>query len=145
MSAPFRTRRRVEFRDTDAAGIVHFSAYFTYMEAAEHELLRSLGTSVVVPLEEGDAVGGTISWPRVAAECQYTGPARFEDELEIDVQVERVGRSSVTYGFRFLVTAREIARGTLTVVCCRFVPGQPATSISIPEPLRRQLMELQAP
>ncbi|MCG8653286.1 MAG: hypothetical protein MI861_25835, partial [Pirellulales bacterium] len=39
----FSTKRRVEFRDTDAAGIVHFSAFFPMMEAAEHEMLRSLG------------------------------------------------------------------------------------------------------
>ena len=37
----FRTTRRVEFRDTDAAGIVHFSAFFFYMESVEHEFLRS--------------------------------------------------------------------------------------------------------
>ena len=39
--------RRVEFRDTDAAGIMHFSTYFTYMEEAEHELFRRLGTTVM--------------------------------------------------------------------------------------------------
>ena len=39
MSA-FTTARRIEFRDTDAAGIVHFSAFFLWMESAEHELLR---------------------------------------------------------------------------------------------------------
>ena len=48
MPQSFRTSRRVEFRDTDAAGIVHFSVFFTWMEAAEHELLRSLGLSVVL-------------------------------------------------------------------------------------------------
>src|SRR3984893_8862096 len=47
MSEPYRTTRRVEFRDTDAAGIAHFSAFFFYMESVEHEFLRSLGLSVV--------------------------------------------------------------------------------------------------
>ena len=51
MQVPYRTCRRVEFRDTDAAGIMHFSTYFTYMEEVEHEFLRSLGTSVDLPLE----------------------------------------------------------------------------------------------
>ena len=59
MAQVFTTSKRVEFRDTDAAGIMHFSAYFTYMEEAEHELLRSIGTSVV--LNVGD---DTLSWPR---------------------------------------------------------------------------------
>ena len=44
---PLTTRRRVEFRDTDAAGIVHFSAFFVWMESAEHELLRAAGVPVV--------------------------------------------------------------------------------------------------
>ena len=43
----FRCRRIVEFRDTDAAGIAHFSAFFFWMESAEHEFLRELGIRVV--------------------------------------------------------------------------------------------------
>lgn len=144
MSACFHTRRRVEFRDTDAAGIMHFSAYFTYMEEAEHELLRSLGTSVVVPLCD-DQGRATISWPRVAAECQFSGPARFEDELEIAVRVVRIGRSSVTYGFQFLILDREIARGSLTVVCCRLADGGPPEPVPIPQPLAQRLTELYTP
>ena len=59
MAETFKTIKRVEFRDTDAAGLMHFSTYFTYMEEAEHELLRSLGTSVVVANEEH-----SWSWPQ---------------------------------------------------------------------------------
>ncbi|MEL7264077.1 MAG: hypothetical protein AAFP69_04590, partial [Planctomycetota bacterium] len=53
---PFSIQRRVEFRDTDAAGIVHFSAFFPFMETAEHAFLRSLGLSVFQPvsLNSGD-------------------------------------------------------------------------------------------
>ena len=74
----FQTQRRVEFRDTDAAGIMHFSAFFVYMEQAEHELLRSLGLSVVAHDDEGE-----ISWPRISATCDFRNPARFEDLLDI--------------------------------------------------------------
>jgi 4-hydroxybenzoyl-CoA thioesterase/acyl-CoA thioester hydrolase len=131
----------VEFRDTDAAGIMHFSTYFTYMEEVEHELLRQLGTSVVLPLEDRQETG-TISWPRVAAECQFHDSARFEDQLEIEVWVVRMGTSSVTYGFRFRVQQREIATGSMTTVCCRFVSGRPPQPMPVPEQLRRQLSEL---
>ena len=47
MKNAFVTRRRVEFMDTDMAGIVHFATFFRYMETAEHELLRKLGIPVV--------------------------------------------------------------------------------------------------
>ena len=62
MTQHYKTTRRVEFRDTDAAGMVHFSVFFVYMEQAEHELLRHLGLSVVLSDESGP-----ISFPRVAA------------------------------------------------------------------------------
>src|SRR5947208_2013483 len=62
MTAPFRTTRRVEFADTDMAGIVHFSAFFRFMESAEHEFLRARGLSVVL-----DWDGEHLGFPRVAA------------------------------------------------------------------------------
>lgn len=52
----FHWRRRVEFAETDMAGIAHFSSFIIYMEQAEHALLRSLGTSV---FEHSFASGGS--------------------------------------------------------------------------------------
>jgi acyl-CoA thioester hydrolase len=44
MAFEYKVRRRVEFSETDMAGIVHYSNFFRYMEAAEHEFFRSLGS-----------------------------------------------------------------------------------------------------
>ncbi len=130
----FTTTRRVEFNDTDAAGIMHFSAFFTMMEQAEHELLRSLGLSVI----QQDAEG-VISWPRVAAQCEYRGAARFEDLLTIDVTVARLGQKSVTYAFRISREAEAVAEGSITAVCCRIHPDRPMESIPIPPAFREGL------
>jgi 4-hydroxybenzoyl-CoA thioesterase/acyl-CoA thioester hydrolase len=135
----FQTTRRVEFRDTDAAGIAHFSAFFVYMEQAEHELFRSLGTSVVTRDEEGE-----ICWPRVRASCEYRNPAKFEDLLDVEVTVERLGRKSVTYAFRFTRDGLEIATGRVMTVCCRIRPGSPPAAIEIPSWLRERLLDLTA-
>ncbi len=97
MGEKFETLRRVEFCETDAAGIVHFASYLCYMEQAEHELLRSLGLTVSEPLADG----WHLSWPRVHVECDYQGSAAFEDVLTIQVAVERLGAKSVTYVFEF--------------------------------------------
>jgi len=132
--AVFRTTRRVEFCHTDAAGQMHFSAFFLFMEQAEHELLRSLGTSVLCHDEEGK-----LSWPRVEAHCTFHAPARFEDLLHIDVWPEHVGRSSVRYRFRFYKDDQLLAEGTMTSVCCRFGPQGPQ-AVPVPEPLRSQLL-----
>ena len=134
---PFSTTRRVEFCDTDAAGIVHFSRFFIYMETAEHEMLRSVGLSVLQP--DGDH---HLSWPRVAVTCDFRQPARFDDILTIEVSVERIGSKSVTYLFRFLRGEQLLATGKTTAVCCRIVPGQPPLSILIPEEIQIRLASL---
>ncbi|MCH1495386.1 MAG: acyl-CoA thioesterase [Rubripirellula sp.] len=129
----FSTTRRVEFRDTDAAGIVHFSAFFPMMEAAEHELLRALGLSVMPKSvsrsganSPGDASGLNVTWPRVSASCQYLAAAHFEDLLKIEVVVKKIGRTSVQYGFTFLRDGQTLAEGLVTSVCCRLYRGRPA-------------------
>jgi 4-hydroxybenzoyl-CoA thioesterase/acyl-CoA thioester hydrolase len=133
MSTTFRTTRRIEFRDTDAAGIAHFSAFFLYMEQVEHEFLRSLGLSVMT----SDA-DGPISWPRVAAQCDYQGPARFEDVLDVELQVARLGEKSISYECCFTHAGRDVAVGKLTAVCCRMEPTG-ARAIIIPDWIRSKL------
>lgn len=112
--AIFRITRRVEFCDTDMAGIVHFSNFFRYMEFAEVSFLRSLGLNVAM-----EAGLEKFGFPRVAASCDYVKPARFEDELEIAVRVERLGDKSVTYAMEFTCRGAVIARGKVTSVCCQ--------------------------
>src|SRR5262249_6705753 len=106
MATAFVTTRRVEFSDTDAAGIAHFAAFFRMMEQAEHELLRSVGLSVVSHDAEG-----ALSWPRVSAKCDFSAAARFEDVLQIEVRIARLGAKSVTYAHRFSKDGQEIAAG----------------------------------
>lgn len=127
----------VEFSDTDMAGIMHFSAFFRFMEGAEHALLRSLGLSVFglrIPDETGDPDGGDakISFPRVSARCDFHSPARCEDELDIDVVVQKLGTTSVTYGFHLYRDAEELAVGEMTSVCCRLHDGAKPEPIAIP-------------
>ena len=113
MPINFQITRRVEFADTDAAGIMHFSSFFVMMEQAEHAFLRELRLSVVTQDERG-----TISWPRVSSHCDFQRPARFEDVLDIKVHLIRLGTKSVTYGFTFTNEEKPIATGEMTSVCC---------------------------
>jgi 4-hydroxybenzoyl-CoA thioesterase/acyl-CoA thioester hydrolase len=140
MTAPYRTTRRVQFRDTDAAGIVHFSVFFNYMEETEHQLLRRLGLSVVLHDEQG-----TISWPRVSAQCDFRDSVRFEELLQIEMWVERLGEKSVTYAFQFACNGRPVASGTTTAVCCRMRPGATLQPIAIPSSIADKLGGLVRP
>ena len=132
--ACYKTKRRVEFRDTDAAGVAHFSAFFIYMEEVEHEYLRHLGLSVFTR----DDIG-PVSWPRVAARCEYHNSVRFEDELDVELEVVRVGEKSLTYEFSFLHQGKPVAEGQVTSVCCRLTDGGPLQSMPIPDSILQKL------
>jgi acyl-CoA thioester hydrolase len=115
MSYEFEITRCVEFSDTDLAGIMHFSNFFRFMEAAEHAFFRSLGFSVAQ-----SRLGLELCLPRVHAACDYAVPLRFEDDVRVRLLVERKGRRSLTYQFRFSRLngsgPTEVARGRVTVV-----------------------------
>jgi YbgC/YbaW family acyl-CoA thioester hydrolase len=114
MPYEFKMTHRVEFAETDMAGIVHFSNFFRMMEAAEHAFFRSLGFSI----HDHDETG-TTGWPRVSASCDYQRPLRFEDEVEIHLLVAEVRSRSIRYVFIFRKVGEEVdaARGEITAVC----------------------------
>src|SRR3954470_22798790 len=131
---PFRVQRRVDFCDTDLAGIVHFANFFRYMEAAEVAFLRARGLNVDLTWE-----GERLGFPRVSVHCDYKKPARFEDVLDIDVQIDRIGTKSVSFTFVFSRAGDELARGTMTSACCRVGPDHRIESIEIPPGIRARL------
>jgi acyl-CoA thioesterase FadM len=90
-------RRRIEWMDTDAAGIYHWTTVFRLAEAAEAALHTALGIA--------DFTFGAT--PRVAVEATFAHPLRFNDPVEIALEVTSVGRTSVEYRL-----AIESERGT---------------------------------
>jgi len=134
MSITYSTTRRVEFVDTDMAGIVHFSNFFRYMESVEVEFLRSRGLSVKLEWE-----GIRLGFPRVAASCDFVRPVSFQDEMDITLTLQKIGRKSVTYGFEFRKEGELIARGQVSTVCCRVQPDRQLESVEIPATLRELL------
>lgn len=137
MPCEFNTMRKIEFADTDLAGICHFARFFVFMETAEHEFLHSLGTSVATELD-----GNKIGWPRLSASCEYLTPARFEDLLDIHLSVLRKGKKSVTYQFVFFRGQEVIARGKMTSACCICNPGEKIRAIPIPAFIANQIEEV---
>jgi YbgC/YbaW family acyl-CoA thioester hydrolase len=121
----FRLKRRVQFYETDAAGIVHFSNFFRYMEEAEHALWRSAGLSISVP-------GSGIGWPRVNVSFEYARPLRFEDEFEVHIRVAEIAEKKIRYKCSILVAGVSVATGTMTVVCVERRPNEPMKSVPIP-------------
>ena len=131
MAYEFKAVRRVEFSETDMAGIVHYSNFFRYMETAEHGFFRHLGYSVVMRHFEPP-----VGWPRVHAECDYRLPLHFEDEVEIHMLVSEKKSKSLSYVFKFRKLTGpepvEVARGSLTVVCVTKQPDGKMAAAHIP-------------
>ena len=122
----FVHRRRVQFYETDLAGIVHFSWYFRYMEEAEHAMWREAGLSIVSPAH-------TVGFPRVAASCDYLAPLRFEDEVDVHIRVETLNRRTIRYACRLTRGDTAVATGSMTTACVSQQPGEPLRAIDIPE------------
>jgi len=129
MPHEFKLTRRVEFAETDMAGIVHFANFFRMMEVTEHAFFRSLGFTI-----HGHEPGVTIGWPRVSATCDYRAPLRFEEEVEIHLTVAEVRTRSIRYQFTFrkVGSAIEVARGQLSAVCASV---EKATGKLVPMPI----------
>jgi len=136
MSKEFSILRRVQFSETDMAGIMHFANFFRLMEEVEHAFFRSVGLSVSMQHDDIH-----VGWPRVAASCEFLGPVKFEDEIELRLRVTRVGDKSFSYEVEFLVNSKRVALGKTTSVCCEVGKQGAMRSIAIPAPIRSKLTQ----
>ena len=125
MPSEIRLKRRVQFYETDAAGIVHFSWFFRYMEEAEHALWREAGLSI-------HPGGSEIGWPRVATAFEFKRPLRFEDEFDVHLRIAEITRRTMRYACRIAQGEATIATGELTIACVRRAAGEPMKSVEIP-------------
>jgi|TARA_B100002003_G_scaffold35322_1_gene30717 YbgC/YbaW family acyl-CoA thioester hydrolase len=121
----FRLTRRVQFYETDAAGIVHFSVFFRYLEEAEHAMWRAAGLSIAAP-------GAPIGFPRVATSFDFLKPLRFEDEFDVWLRVTGKTPKTLSYSATVEKDGTTVACGSLTIACVRKRPGEPMRGTEIP-------------
>lgn len=118
---PFRFahRTRVGFDETDAQGIVYYGRYMPYFDRARVEYLRLLGLLAPQP--------GEPEFVMRAQHVEYHAPARFDDELEVFVRVDRLGRTSIRWAFdaHNVATDEHLASATQTLVAVDPVSRRP--------------------
>ncbi len=107
-----RYRRRVQFAETDQAGVVHFSWYARYMEEAEHAMWREAGLSIA-------PAGSDIGFPRVACSVDFHAPLHFEDEFEVWIRIEAFAARTIRYACTITRGDTKVATGSMTAVCVR--------------------------
>jgi acyl-CoA thioester hydrolase len=117
-------RIRVPWVDTDASGRIHYTAAFRWVELAEIELFR-----------DHNLMADRNRYPRRNVEAEFLGPIEFDDELDIELSVDRIGRSSLTFKWSARKVDEVVARGSQTIV---YVDGA-GQSTALPEAVRQRL------
>ena len=110
MKSPLhRLVSEIPFAGTDASGWMHFPNIFRYVEAAEHEFLRSRGI-LVFDREQG-------GWPRAHVTCDFKQPLLTGDRIEVQLAIARLGTTSITWEFEVLnADGNTAALGSMTNV-----------------------------
>jgi acyl-CoA thioester hydrolase len=108
-----RRRVRLSYADTDAAGIVYFAAWFSWMERLSTEWFHDNGFRFDRMLTEHGATVVTR-----ATSCEYLAPVGAYDEVDIEMRVARVGERSceLAFGMTRVTDAVMVGRSTLTLV-----------------------------
>jgi YbgC/YbaW family acyl-CoA thioester hydrolase len=151
----FSIRKRVEFADTDVAGIMHFSNFFRFMEVCEHAFIRSLGFSVHPPGigNQGLDSAAEVGWPRVHVSCDYRKALKFEEEVEIELVVVGVKKRTIDYRFSFWKDPQGngdservlAATGSFTVLCVAWdKESGEMKAAEIPAEMRGKLEQIQS-
>jgi acyl-CoA thioester hydrolase len=117
----------VRFRDCDAMGHVNNAVYLTYLEEARFAHWRSLQKEVTVP--------GVIL---ARVELDYRRPATFGDRLEIRIDLERIGNTSLTYLYTIdNQDGERIADARSVLVSYDYSAGKP---VAVPEEIRLRIL-----
>lgn len=142
---PFVFTTPVRFADVDHAGIVYYPRFFHYFHLAFEELFRQrIGARAYVDLLDHDRVG----FPAVRAEAEYQAPLRFGDTAEVELTVERLGKSSITFRYKVWRGAepgRERVQSADGKVVCAVVDLSAFKSRPVPDSIRDLLGDLVEP
>lgn len=133
--------RKIEFSETDMAGLVHFSNFFKYMETAERDFFDAAGVDLI-HTKPGELVG----WPRARAECKFSAPIRFGDTIDIHIAVKAIKDRSIDYQFRIFrrnpdATRTQAAKGHMSTVLTELTADGALKSTDLPDDLLARITE----
>jgi acyl-CoA thioester hydrolase len=106
-------RVRVRFYETDLMGIVHHGSYVGYLEVARVEWLRRRGVAYASWARRG------LHLAVVELSLKYRAPARFDDEIDVEVALAERRAASLRFDYR-LVRASDgllLGEGSTRLAC----------------------------
>ena len=130
MPGPFVHPLRVRYHECDPQGVVFNANYFAYFDIALTELWREAFGSYQAMLDAGHDL--------VVAEAtaRFRAAARFDDEIEVAIAVERLGTTSMTSGLEIRRDGEVLVEGRMVHV---FVTAGTADKAPIPDAVRERL------
>lgn len=133
--------RRIEFSETDMAGLVHFSNFFKYMETAERDFFLLCGVDLI-----NTAPGEIVGWPRGRADCKFMAPLRFGDSIDIHIAVKSLKDRSIEFQFRIYRhnadgSRTHAAKGSLTTIFTALDEDGELKSKPLPENVLQNMQE----
>ena len=133
MNRHFRWPVRVYYEDTDTGGVVYYANYLRFFERARTEWLRSAGISQQLMTSQEN-----VMFVVKSTAIDYHAPAKLDDQLEVSVTVEKIGRASVN----FSQEARRI-NGSATELLCsgQIRVGCIDTALLRPSPIPAVVLE----
>lgn len=137
MPAPLTYDLRVRFGECDPQGVVFNANYLAYFDIGMTELFRAaFGT-----LGGYQALVERSGFEFVVAEAglHYHRPARFDEELTLEISITRLGTTSMTTSYRLLRDGELLLDGTLRHV---LIDPEPGTKTPIPDWVREGLTPL---
>lgn len=108
----FTTTLRVRFGHEDHAQIVYYPRFFHFFHCAFEDFFDQQGFPYRACLDD-DRIG----WPAVHAEADFVKPVRFGTDLQMKLDVTRLGDKSATFAYEGSVERELVCRGKITVVC----------------------------
>ena len=124
---------RVYWEDTDAGGVVYYATYLKFMERARSEWLRAYGFEQDTLRDEA----GVVFVVR-RVEIDYLSPARFNDQIDVSVELQELGRASLSVEQTLTRGATRLVSAQVTLACvdaARFKP------VKIPLPILQALTQ----
>ena len=129
-AAPFAHPLRARYGECDPQGIVFNANYFAYFDVAMTELWRAAMGSYSAMIERG------VDMVVADASARFLGAARFDDELQLEVSITRLGTTACTTKHRLLRDGEVLVEGSMRHV---FVDPHTLQKLEIPQWLRDSL------
>jgi acyl-CoA thioester hydrolase len=126
---PFRNRIRVRYSEIDGQGVVFNAHWLTYFDDSCTRFMESLGFGAGFWVSEFDVM-------LVKATLEWSGPARFDEWIDITVEPIRLGTKSFDLRYAATVDGRPACTAVITYVA---IAGGTNTSIELPANVRAAL------